>query len=192
MSTITFPFLQTKKLRYRFNNLLRVVHLVFGQASVWSSGACLECLSFSPPLFTAPYLSELHAVHSDTFYSIVFFFYIFEIFKFSYTLQCCVSFCCTAKWFSYVYTYTPRFWISFPFKSPQSIEQSSLTYTVCSHQLSILYTASVVYVCQSQSPNSSHRPLSPLVDHMFVLYVSVSIFALGIRPSIPFFQEKYQ
>ena len=66
------------------------------------------------------------------------------------------SFCCTAKWISYMYTYTPLFWISFPFRSPQGIEESSLCYTAGSHWLSVLYTVSIVYICQSQSPNSSH------------------------------------
>ena len=45
-------------------------------------------MSSSPPLFTAAYLSQLRAVHFDTFYSIVyFFFYIFENFLFYYTLH---------------------------------------------------------------------------------------------------------
>ena len=48
---------------------------------------------------------------------------------------------------------SPLFWISFPFRSPQSIEQSSLCYTAGSHQISVLY---IVCICQSQSPNSSH------------------------------------
>ena len=36
---------------------------------------------------------------------------------------------------SYTYTYTPPFWISFPFKSPQSIEEeeSSPSHAVGSH-----------------------------------------------------------
>ena len=84
---------------------------------------------------------------------------------------------------------SPLFWFSFPFRSPQSTEQSSLSYTVHSHQLSILYIVSIVYVCQSQSPNSSHpHPISPLGVHTFVLYICVSISALQIRLSIPFFQ----
>ena len=33
-------------------------------------------------------------------------------------LQCCVSFCCTMRWMSYMYTYIPSSWISLP--SPQS------------------------------------------------------------------------
>ena len=81
----------------------------------------------------------------------------------------------------------PLFWISFPFRSPQSIEQSSLCYTVASHQLCILYIVSKVYICQSQSPNSSHPPF-PLGIHTFVLYACVFTSALQIISSIPFFQ----
>ena len=40
-------------------------------------------------------------------------------------LQCCVSFWCAAKWISHTYIY-PFSWISFLFRSPQSIELSSL------------------------------------------------------------------
>ena len=75
----------------------------------------------------------------------------------------------------YVYVYPHFFWISFPFRSAQSIEQSSLSYTVGFHQLSILYIVSIVYICKSQSPNSSHPLTIPLGIHMFVLYVCVSI-----------------
>ena len=48
-------------------------------------------------------------------------------------LQCGVSFCCTTKWTSYVYPQSPSFWVSFPFKSPQSTEKSSPRCTVGSH-----------------------------------------------------------
>ena len=37
-------------------------------------------------------------------------------------LQFCVSFCCRAKWIRDTHTYIPFFWISFPFRSPQSSE----------------------------------------------------------------------
>ena len=37
-----------------------------------------------------------------------------------------------------------------------------LCYTVSSQQLSLLYILSIVYLCQSQSPNSSHQHLFPL------------------------------
>ena len=77
---------------------------------------------------------------------------------------------------------SPLFQTSFSL-SPQSVEQSSLCSTVGSHQLPILYI--VVYICQSQSPNSSP---SPLGVHKFFLYICVSISALQISSSVPFFQ----
>ena len=42
----------------------------------------------------------------------------------------CVSFHCTAKWIHCTCTYFPLFQISFPFRSPQSTEYSSLSYIV--------------------------------------------------------------
>ena len=57
-------------------------------------------------------------------------------------------------------------------------------YTAGSYQLSILYI--LVYIRQSQSPNSTHPP-SPLGVHMFVLYICVSISALQTSSSVPFF-----
>ena len=45
---------------------------------------------------------------------------------------------------------------------------------------------SVVYICWSQSASSSH-PSSPLGIHRFVLSICVSMFALQINSSIPFF-----
>ena len=54
---------------------------------------------------------------------------------------------------------SPLFWISFPFRSPPSIGQSSLCYTVRSHQLSILYIIvyiySSVYMEKAMAPHSS-------------------------------------
>ena len=61
----------------------------------------------------------------------------------------------------------PLFWISFPFRSPQSTEQGSLCNTVDSHQLSILYTVSVVYIHQFQSPNSSDPSFPRLCKYKF-------------------------
>ena len=49
-------------------------------------------------------------------------------------LQCCVNFCCTAKWFSYTYIhihiYIHIFHILFHYVLSQDIEHSSLCYTV--------------------------------------------------------------
>lgn len=71
----------------------------------------------------------------------------------------------------YIYLLFFFFFNFFPIWSPQSIEQSSLCYTVGSHQVSVLCIVSIVYVPQSQSPN-----LSPhLGIHTFVLQ-SVSLF----------------
>ena len=46
------------------------------------------------------------------------------------------------------------FWISFPFRSPPSAEESSRCCPVCSYSSCILYTA--MYICQSRSSISSH------------------------------------
>ena len=50
------------------------------------------------------------------------------VFTFYWTidaLHCCVNFYCTAKWISHMFTY-PSFLDSFPFRSPQNIEKTSL------------------------------------------------------------------
>ena len=80
----------------------------------------------------------------------------------------------------------PLFWISFPFRLPQRIQQSSLCYLVGSHQLSNLYTESVVHICQFQSPNFSHPFPFPLGIHTFVLYLTLlypysSTYSPGIK-----------
>ena len=84
----------------------------------------------------------------------------------------------------------PLSWISFLFRSPQNIEQSSLFYTVDSHQLSILYVASIVNVCQSQSPSSCHPssfPWTPI--YLFSMSVYTSVLQIGL--SIIFSQIKH-
>ena len=59
-------------------------------------------------------------------------------------LQCCVNFCCTAKWFSYTYTYI-LFHILFHYGLSQDTECSSLCYTVGPCCLSILCI--IVCIC---------------------------------------------
>ena len=64
--------------------------------------------------------------------------------------------------------------ISFPFSSPQSVEQSSLCYTIGSYWLPVLHI--VMYLYQSQYPNPSHLhlPLAPLVSKcLFSMFVSL-------------------
>ena len=76
----------------------------------------------------------------------------------------------------YVYHISPLFQISFPFRSPQSTEQGSLSYTVGSHQQSILYTVSTVNIYQSQSPNSSHSPFLPWCSFICSLCLCLYFF----------------
>ena len=75
-------------------------------------------------------------------------------------LQCHVSFCCRAKWISYMYTWitsllslSPASPPPQPSKSSQSTKLSSWCYTPASHWLSVLYMT--VCVCQCYYPNSS-------------------------------------
>ena len=58
-------------------------------------------------------------------------------------LPCCASFRCTAKWFSYIYT----FQILFHYTLLQDIEYSSLCNTVGPCCLSILYIVVCVFLC---------------------------------------------
>ena len=58
--------------------------------------------------------------------------------------------------------YIPSFGISFLYRSPQSIEQSSLSYTVGSYQLSVLCIVSIVYIqCIYVNPNLPIHPTPP-------------------------------
>ena len=58
---------------------------------------------------------------------------------------------------------SPLFWISFPLRSPQSTEQSSLCCAGGPHQLPILCIVSTVYKCLPQSRKSSTTlPVSSL------------------------------
>ena len=62
---------------------------------------------------------------------------------------------------------------------------SAIQYVLISN---LFYTlVSIVFMGQSQSPNSPH---SLVGIHTFVLYICVSISALQIGSSIPFFSEK--
>ena len=82
------------------------------------------------------------------------FFFFFRLFICFYwaivNLQCCVSFKCTAKWFSYTYIYIVihiyiLFQILFHYRLLQNTEYSSLCYTVGPCCLPILYI--VVCIC---------------------------------------------
>ena len=66
-------------------------------------------------------------------------------------VQCCVSFRCTAKWFSYIYIHIFLFQILFHYRLLQDIEYSSLCYTVEPRCLSILYMCFIFYHMNPQS-----------------------------------------
>ena len=81
---------------------------------------------------------------------------------------------------------SPIFWISLPFRSPQSTEQSSLCYTLCSRQLSTLYIELIVYKYQSQS---IQPPLFfPLLCPYFCFLCLYLYFCFANKISIPLFQ----
>ena len=75
----------------------------------------------------------------------------------------------------YVYI-SPLSWISFPFKSPHSTEQSSLCYAVGSHQLSISYIAAIVHICQSQFSQFIPLPFPPWYPYVCSLYLCLYFF----------------
>ena len=79
----------------------------------------------------------------------------------------------------------PLFWISFPFRLPQSIKESSLCYSVGYHQLFISYI--VLYIYVNRNLPTYPIPPFPLSVQMFVLYVCVSILAMKVGSSLPFF-----
>ena len=85
-----------------------------------------------------------------------------------------------------MYAHIPSFfYISFPFRSPQSTEQSSLWYIVCCHWLFILSQYQQCTYIYIYIPKFIPRPSLGIL--ICVLYVCVSIFALQIRLSITFF-----
>ena len=74
----------------------------------------------------------------------------------------------------YACTRTPSLSVFRPFP----IKWSTLSSTVCSHQLPILPVVSIVYIRHCQPPSSSHPTLlSPMVS-MYFFCVSLSLFVL--------------
>ena len=94
-------------------------------------------------------------------------------------LQCQVNFCSPTKWISVYVHRPPPSWtsltppLSHPSRSPENIELNSLGYPWGSHSLSVW--PMVVYICQSQSPNSSHLlfPPHPMSTSLFSASVSL-------------------
>ena len=93
-----------------------------------------------------------------------------------------------------MYTYIPSLldlppsYPSLPSRSPQSTELSSLRYTAGFQQVP---TSCMFYTWQYTDVNPSvpGPPTLPFLCcvHMFILYICVSILALQIGSSVPFF-----
>ena len=110
--------------------------------------------------------------YSSAFLSI----YFFKFYLSTVDLQCCVNFCCIAKWFSY--TYIILFHILFHYHLSQDTEYSSPCYTVGVCCLSTLYISLHLLI-----PNSQFIPpptFLPLIIHKSVLSVcSLLLFFKG-------------
>ena len=112
-------------------------------------------------------------------------------------LQCCISFCCKQHESVICIDIAPPSGTS---KSSQSTELSSLCHTAASHQLSILYMVNIcvnmfarIYTTQwcmyvNATPLIRLPLFFPLWVHTSVLCPRVSIPALQIGQSVPFFQ----
>ena len=98
-------------------------------------------------------------------------------------LQCCVSFCCTMKWISYMYTYIPSFLDLPPTHLGCHRAPSWAPCLYCMFPLAIYFTLSSVFM---SNLISQFIPLSPS-PNMSILYIYVSIPALQIGSSVPFF-----
>ena len=84
-------------------------------------------------------------------------------------LQCCATFYCIAKWISFTYTYIPSFLAFLPiWVTTECWRGFPELYIRFLLKFSILYIE--VYICQSQSPNSSHPPPSYWCLYVYSLH----------------------
>ena len=95
-------------------------------------------------------------------------------------IQCCVNFCCTAKWINHTYTHITSFWSFLPVRvTAEHCVVFSVLYNLLNRLLlSLLYIVSVVYICQSQYPFSSHPP--PQM-HVWIILFLRKISEVGSR-----------
>ena len=100
-------------------------------------------------------------------------------------LQCCISFSCTVKWACYEYTYIHSLLdLFFPYRSLQSIEQSSLCYTEVLIQSVSQFSCSLV--SDSLWPHESQHGV---VHHQLLEFTPTHVHWVGdaIQPSHPLF-----
>ena len=98
-------------------------------------------------------------------------------------LQCCISFSCTVKWACYEYTYIHSLLdLFFPYRSLQSIEQSSLCYTEVLIQSVSQFSCSLV--SDSLWPHESQHGV---VHHQLLEFTPTHVHWVGdaIQPSHP-------
>ena len=106
----------------------------------------------------------------------VFFVFFFLVYWSMVDLQCfyLLLYSKVIQLYTYIYLlFSLFFQILFPYRSLQSIEQSSLCYTAVHYWLSVLYIA--VCICQSQSPNLSFLAALLPYNQRFVFYICNSI-----------------
>ena len=123
--------------------------------------------------------------------SLLFIYFIFLInFYWSIVaLQCCASLYCTAKYI-YIYIYLSPLFFGFPSHLGHHRALSRVFPELYSQFSLIIYFIHSISSVYMSIPISQFIPPSsfpPLVSIHFFLYVCVSISALQIRSSIPFF-----
>ena len=113
-------------------------------------------------------------------------FFVFFFYRSIVALHCCVSFWFTAV--NQLCICMCHLFCSFPFRPPQSSEQSSLCSTVGSHWLSVLYLCVCSVVSDSFQPHVAHQASLP-IEISRLEYWSGLLFAIlgnlrdpGIKP----------
>ena len=157
--------------------------------------SCDLCLKCSCSFIFLFFLLKLHATKSTTvesyvqasdrrmseplessFFGHCYYFHFFYVLKFLLQYSCFTMLCYLLSYKVnqlHVYIYPFFFGISFPFRSSQSIEWSSLCYTVGSHQLFFIQSSNSAYM--SIPISQFIPPHYPPSIHMFVLCLSISV-----------------